>query len=89
MSPTEAKLLAVVSDGQWHSKAALRAAGITRDMIRSTAIYNDGRLLGHQHGYRLTASATREEIDHNINRLRSMAHNIEGRADAIATFARN
>lgn len=63
-----------LSDGQWHQgKSLVRQLGTNERVIRQIAHESGGKVLSGDKGYRLTACASIQELDHAERRLRSQA----------------
>ncbi len=85
-------LLDLLADGNWHHAAeALNARNMpptegAKRMIREAAELSEGRVISGQKGYKLTAHATAEEIDHFTRQLRSQAAKMTRRVIAAQNF---
>lgn len=76
--------LAALSDGQWHlGKCLLRDLGTNERVLRAIADKSAGAVISSDKGYKLTAKATVEEIDHAERRLLSQARKMQERAVEI------
>ncbi|MEY4387200.1 MAG: hypothetical protein RLY20_2483 [Verrucomicrobiota bacterium] len=81
--------LAQLEDGGWHKGRELAARLRTNErVLRQIASDSSGAVLSGQRGYRLTKSATIEEIDHAERWLLSQARHMTDRARQIR-IARN
>ena len=74
-----------LSDGQWHKQKDIsRATGLRGSTVRQICQTHPTVYLGNvSKGYCLVDRASREDIDHAINSLRSRARKISERADAL------
>lgn len=76
--------LSALSDGQWHlGKSLQRDLGTNERVLRAIADHSHGAVISSEKGYKLTAKATVEEIDHAERRLLSQAKKMQERAVEI------
>ena len=79
------RVLELLQDGSWHRAKSLCGAisGLTDRGLRQIAEGSRGAVISGQRGYKLTAKATTEEIDHAEAWLLSQAKHMTDRARQI------
>ncbi len=76
----ERTVYAILADGKWHRA---KSFGLNERVVRAIAERSDGKILGSQEGYKLTRSATVEEVAHVERWLTSQADKMKRRAYEI------
>ncbi len=77
------EVMTALSDGQWHTAADLAQLGIGDRTARAVAEGSAGQIISGQQGYKLTVSATLEEVAHAENWLKAQAQKMITRANRI------